>query len=260
MVIEKTYFLGLGISVFTENEYYRYITEIIEKDKPNVLYGYTLLLLPLIRKNPEMIDYCNTFDLLVTDGTGYYFLAKLYGMPLKFNLSIPNMVYSLLDLANKKNYSVLLFGGKEITNEKAITNLRSMYPNAKILDGINGYYKVEDEDAIVRRIALEKPDVLLIANSSPKKERFAFDHKDEFNAKVIVPCGGMVDVFAGDISLTPPLLKRMGLAWLYRFFQEPKKRFRLTLEVLTIGIKLFLYFVLHRNTINLNNKKVTEII
>ena len=186
--------------------------------------------MPLIKRIPEIIEYCNTFDLLVTDGTGYYYLAKLFGMPLKFNLSIPNMVYSLLEKANEKGYSVLLFGGKEATNQKAINNLRKSYPNAKILNGISGYYNLKTEKIIVNKIASEKPDILLIANASPKKEKFAFDYKKQVNAKVIVPCGGMVDVLAGEISLTPPWLKKIGFAWLYRFFQQPKLRFRITIS------------------------------
>ena len=134
--IAKAYFLGLGISVFTKEEYYRFIYEILNKDKPNILYGYTLLLMSTIKKYPEIIRYCNNFDLLVTDGRGFYLMAKMYGLPLKYDLSIPRMVYSLLEIADKKGYSVLLFGGKESTNQKAIINLRKEYPNAKILDGI----------------------------------------------------------------------------------------------------------------------------
>ncbi len=248
------------VSVFSKEEYNSFTNELLENDGPNILYGYTLLLMPLIKKKPEIIEYCNTFDLLVTDGTGYYYLAKLFGMPLKYNLSIPNMVYSLLDKANVKGYRVLLFGGKEMTNTKACSNLKKKYPNAKILDGINGYYDIQKEDLIIKKIASEKPDILLIANASPKKEMFAYKNKEILNSKVIVPCGGMVDVLAGEISLTPPWLKKVGFAWLYRFFQEPKLRFKMTINVFAMGMKLFIYYLLHMNNKSLNNKKVTEII
>ena len=259
-IIPKTYFLGMGISIFTEAEYTNFIEEILKNDKPNILYGYTLLLMPTIKKNPDMIEYCNTFELLVTDGRGFYLLAKLFGAPLKLDLSIPNMVISVLKIADANGYSVLVFGGKEDTNNKAIINLRRNYPNAKILDGISGYYDQNLEKDIVEKIAKEKPDILLIANSSPRKEKFAFDNKLKLNSKVIIPCGGMVDVFAGDVSLTPMWLKRLGLAWLYRLFQEPRKRLRLTIDVLFMGLKILIYCTFQSIGIKIGSKRVTEII
>lgn len=70
----------------------------------------------------------------------------------------------------------------------------------------------------------------------------------------------MVDVFAGNISLTPPWIKKIGCAWLYRFLQEPKKRFKTTIDVLRMGLKLLFYFLIHKNEKDFNKKLITEVI
>ena len=88
----------------------------------------------------------------------------------------------------------------------------------------NGYYPNEQENLIITKIASQKPDILLIANSSPKKELFAFENKERVNAKVIVPCGGMVDVLAGDISLTPTWLKKIGFGMALSLYSRTYKK------------------------------------
>jgi len=91
--------------------------------------------------------------------------------------------------------------------------------------GIDGYFSKSDEPDIVKKINNINPDILLIGISSPKKELFADKWRNRINAPIIVPCGGMIDVLAGKTKITPRFVKNIGLAWFYRFIQEPRRLF-----------------------------------
>jgi N-acetylglucosaminyldiphosphoundecaprenol N-acetyl-beta-D-mannosaminyltransferase len=224
--IETNTYLGLKFSVFDLSVLLNRIKELINKDIQTVVYGYSLTLLPKFREFPELFTYSNRFDLFLTDGRGMFILLKLLKFQLKSEISIPRFAEHLLNLANHNQYRVLLFGSKENVNKKATEKIRIKYPEAIICQGINGYFNKEEEEKIVEKINSLAPDILFIGISSPIKEKFVIDWRNELNAKIILPCGGLIDALAGETSIAPILIKKLGLAWFYRFLQEPRRLFK----------------------------------
>ena len=51
-----------------------------------------------------------------------------------------NLTYSLLELANNKNYRVLFFGATQEVNDQAIKEVLYRYPDIDMCKGINGYF------------------------------------------------------------------------------------------------------------------------
>lgn len=257
MTIKKKDLFGLMISIFSEEQLYRYFESIFESNKSHILYGYSVGLFPYLKKYPEIIEYSNTFDLMVTDGKIFYLLAKMNNVPVEYNISIPRMVIELLKIANEKGLKVLLFGAEKSINKKATENMRQKYPDAKIIDGIDGYFNKNEEQIIKDKILTISPDILLIGMHSPYKESFAFKNKNNLNCKVIIPCGGMIDVLAGKTKITPKWIKSIGMAWFYRLLQQPVKRFKITSHFIFLFFKvLFAKNVLKKD----NNTSILEII
>ncbi len=224
--LEHINFFGLKISIFENIDLKKYLISSVLNKKKKVLYGYSLGSFPYFKDHPEIAVYSNQFDISVSDGRGFYLFAKFLGYPLKSDLSIPLMTNMVMELANENRFSVLLLGAKEEVNKKATENLKLKYPNAQILDGRNGYFKEADESGIVKFINDQNLDILLIGISSPIKERFAHKWKNELNVKIIIPCGGVIDLFAGKTKPMPIIIKKLCLGALYRFVQEPRRLFR----------------------------------
>jgi len=251
--IEYLDFFGLKLSVFNVSELLEYIKGIIKKESKVICYGYSFGTIPYFKNYPEIAIYANQFDVSVIDGRGLFLLAKLLGTPIKSDLSIPVMVDLLLKMADENRFSIMLLGAKEAINKKGSENLKLKFPNARILPGIHGYFKENEEIEIVTNINLLQPDILLIGISSPKKEKFAFQYKEELDAKIIIPCGGVIDILAGHKKRIPKIIKKSGLAWLYRFTQEPKRLFRdsiinsLSVVFLMIPSLIFRRYILRKS-------------
>jgi N-acetylglucosaminyldiphosphoundecaprenol N-acetyl-beta-D-mannosaminyltransferase len=238
-------YLGLNFSIFRDKDLFEEIDSKIKKNEKTIIFGYSLSILPKFKTLPEMFKYSNRFDIFLTDGRGIYLLLKLLGYNLGSDLSIPRFVFSLLTFANEKNYSVLLLGATKKLNSNAVGYIKAKYPGIPKCDGIDGYFNENDESKIIEQINLIKPDILLIGISSPKKERIADKWKDKLDTSIIVPCGGVLDVLAGDKKVTPKPIKKIGLAWLYRFLQEPVRLFKPVLlnvlNIIFILIPIILY-------------------
>jgi N-acetylglucosaminyldiphosphoundecaprenol N-acetyl-beta-D-mannosaminyltransferase len=226
--IDSVDFHGLKLSIFEDSDFDSLISKTIIEKQNIIVYGYSIGLMPKFKTNPDLANICNTFDLMATDGIPLYFIARALGFRLKSSLSIPDLTLRAMSLASKNGWKVLIIGGTEKNNKLAVEKLRIDFNGAIIPDGINGFFK--DEQFIITKIKKESPDILLIGLPTPIKEYFAYKYKQI--AHVNIPCGGMIDVFAGSTKLTPRFIKKSGFAWLYRFVQQPKTRFRLTMGYL----------------------------
>jgi UDP-N-acetyl-D-mannosaminuronic acid transferase (WecB/TagA/CpsF family) len=109
-------FFGLKLSIFEDIQIIQTIDNHIQGGEKLICYGYNFGMFPYFKKYPEISEYSNQFDILLSDGRGYYLLSKLLGYPVKSDLSIPFLVNKILDLANEKHYSILLLGSKEGLN------------------------------------------------------------------------------------------------------------------------------------------------
>lgn len=228
---------GLKVSNFTLNEVDDYYSDTIKSNKNIVLFGHSLGYIVWFKKNPELYPIVNSFDLMVCDGTQFHWYCSLNGFRLKTVISIPDITNYTLKYANAHGLKVLLFGAKEEINKKASENIKKQYPNIQVLPGINGYYSKEEETQIVQKIENLKPHILLVGMSSPLKEKFAHTYREKLGANIIIPCGGMIDVYSGFTKQSPAWVKKTGLAIPYRVLQEPKRLF--AFRVWMIGQILF---------------------
>jgi len=218
---------GLKVSVFDDIDLSNYIVAVINQSNKIICYGYSFGSIPFFKEYPQMAKYPNTFDISVCDGRWFFWFCKFRGYKMKSALSIPDMVQLVLNLANRNKYSVMILGSTVDNNNLATNNLKRLYPDVNVLEGYDGGFFTE-QDCIksVEIINQRKPDILLIGVSLPKKESFAYNYKKQLRTKVIIPFGGYVDILSGKSMKMPTVIKKLGLAFLYRFIQEPRRFFK----------------------------------
>jgi len=82
--------------------------------------------------------------------------------------------------------------------------------------------------------------VLLVAMTSPKKERFIARWGRRMDVPVVHGVGGSFDVLAGKVKRAPRVFQRLGLEWLMRMLQEPRRLFTRYLVTNTVFVSLVL--------------------
>ncbi len=223
MKIDFIDFFGIRISDFTYTELDCYFDEILRGSKSAILYGYSFGIFPYFKVYTDLYSIINSFDVLVTDGTQFKWFYRAFGYKVKTTISIPDLTNYTIWYAQRNNLSLYILGGTQSINNMAIEMLMKKFSNINFIGGRNGYFSEEEEMGIIQSIAKKRPNILLIGISTPIKERIAVKFKDYCEGCIIIPCGGMIDVYAGYTKQTPKLLKDLGLATLYRVIQEPKR-------------------------------------
>ena len=89
----------------------------------------------------------------------------------------------------------------------------------------SGFVRV-DAAAVAAEVAAHRPDIVFVAMPSPRKEYWLGTYGRRLGAPFIMGVGGSIDVLAGHVRRAPVLLQRLGLEWLFRLAQEPRRMFR----------------------------------
>jgi len=214
---------GLKVSLFDDAELRDYFDRCIRERRQAVCYGYSLTLLPRFRSLPQIHSISETFQVMVADGKGLYWLCRLLGIPVRSDATITDAMRILFELASGRGYRVMLLGTDAEGNRLATANVRRSYPGAVVLDGRDGYYTREQEPDVVAEINAKAPDILMIGISSPMKEEFVERHRGSLNVPVILPFGGNIDILSGRTRPIPLWIKKTGTTWIYRILQEPRR-------------------------------------
>jgi N-acetylglucosaminyldiphosphoundecaprenol N-acetyl-beta-D-mannosaminyltransferase len=119
-----------------------------------------------------------------------------------------------------------MLGGSPEALRKATVNVRRLYPGLKLVGSRHGYFRPEEEDAIVAEIEAARPDILWVAMGAPREQRFAVKNRERLTGiGVIKTSGGLFDFLSGERSRAPSWMQAAGLEWLYRMLLEPRRLF-----------------------------------
>ncbi len=185
-------------------------------------------------------------DLILADGVSVVWAARMLGRPLPERVAGIDLMMGMLRRGNERGYGVFCLGATDGVLDTVAARLAVDYPNLRLAGRRNGYFSEEEEGDVAELVASAKPDILLVAITSPKKEKFLAKWADRMGVPVCHGVGGSFDVYAGKVRRAPEAWQRLGLEWLYRVKQEPRRLWRRYLTTNTIFCAMVLSELLKR--------------
>ena len=176
-----------------------------------------------LQKDEVLRDAIRGCDLVTADGQGVVWAARLLGLPVPERVAGIDLMEALLAQAARRGHRVYLLGARPDVLEDAAAEIRRRHPATSIVGRHHGYFSREDEALVVRDIASARPDLLFVALETPAKELFLARHRDVLRIPFAMGVGGSFDVLAGRRRRAPRWAQRIGLEWLFRLAQEPRR-------------------------------------
>ena len=184
----------------------------------------------VVTPNPEIMETCradaaanaavNGADLVLPDGIGIIYAAKILGEKLHGKVAGIEFAESLVAAMAKENMRLYLLGAKPGVAEKAGANLCAKYPGLVLAGTHDGYFS--DPQKVVDSInAAGGADVVFVCLGAPKQEKFIADNMDDIHSTLFCGLGGSLDVFAGVAQRAPEFYCKHNLEWFYRLIKYP---------------------------------------
>ena len=164
-------------------------------------------------------------DLVLADGVGVTYAAKILGRPLKGRVPGIEFAQRLLAWMAAHGKRLFLLGAKPGVAELAAANLKAAYPGLIVCGTHDGYF--QEDGPVVKAIQESAADVVFVCLGAPKQELWMVRNGPAAGARLMVGLGGSLDVFAGVVERAPEGFQKLGLEWLYRLMKEPKRAGRM---------------------------------
>ncbi len=185
----------------------------------------------VVTPNPEIVEACrsdaaanaavNGADLVLPDGIGVIYGAKMLKTPLKERVPGIEFGTGMIEACARLGKSVFLLGAKPGVAKQAARNLCARFPGLKIAGTHDGYFK--DDAPVAEEIRAAGTDMALVCLGAPKQELFMAAFGKATGAKLLMGLGGSLDIFAGVAQRAPEFYCKHNLEWLYRLVRNPSR-------------------------------------
>jgi exopolysaccharide biosynthesis WecB/TagA/CpsF family protein len=178
--------------------------------------------------------------LTLADGVGVDLASKLlHGSMFPENLNGTDLVPGLLTRV-KQPLKVGLIGARREVVEQALKGFSELCPQHAFTLYADGFFTPQNEDTILSNLAVDRPDVLLVAMGVPRQELWIEGKIKPEHCTVPLAVGALFDLFTGAIPRAPNWMIRTRTEWIYRLWREPRRLWRRYL----IGNPKFIFAVL----------------
>ena len=214
----------------------------------------------VVTPNPEIVELCRKDDqlrgivnhaaLVLPDGIGIYYGAKILGEPLEGRVPGIEFGESLIAAMAKEGMRLYLLGAKPGFAEKAGRNLCEKYPGVVLAGCHDGYFS-DPQEVVDALNSVGGADVVFVCLGAPKQEKFIAEHMEEIHGTLFCGLGGSLDVFAGEAKRAPEIFIKLGLEWFYRLLCQPSRIGRM------MKLPKFLFLVIGQRLSRRKGKKKT---
>jgi N-acetylglucosaminyldiphosphoundecaprenol N-acetyl-beta-D-mannosaminyltransferase len=80
-----------------------------------------------------------------------------------------------------------------------------------------------ERQAMVARLNAADPDFIWVGLGTPKQDLWLAENRPDLIAPAIMAVGAAFDIVGGYRPRSPRLMQRLGLEWLFRLYQEPRR-------------------------------------
>jgi N-acetylglucosaminyldiphosphoundecaprenol N-acetyl-beta-D-mannosaminyltransferase len=178
------------------------------------------------RIDDELRHVLANADLSLCDGMPLVWASRLLGNPLPERVAGSDLVPALLALAARKGLRVYFLGASEEASAEAISRVQQQHPTLVIAGRHSPPFReltTHDNDDIQRKIREARPDLVFVAFGCPKAEKWIAQNYRELGTPVMIGVGATIDFLAGRVRRAPRWMGQVGVEWLFRLVQEPRR-------------------------------------
>jgi N-acetylglucosaminyldiphosphoundecaprenol N-acetyl-beta-D-mannosaminyltransferase len=218
--------LGVPFHDVTMDETLAIIDEMVAAGVPSFIATANLDFAAQASRDVELQRILLDAHLVLCDGTPLVWASRWLQAPLRERVAGSDLTPRLVENAARCGYRLFFLGSDEAVLQEAKARLEARYPGVIIC----GWYAPPyasllnlDNAEIAAMVRAARPDILLVALGAPKQEKWIYMHYRDLGVPCSIGVGASLDFVAGKVSRAPKWTHGLGLEWLYRLWQEPRR-------------------------------------
>jgi N-acetylglucosaminyldiphosphoundecaprenol N-acetyl-beta-D-mannosaminyltransferase len=176
-------------------------------------------------KEPALAHAHDRAFMNVPDGRPLVWISRLRGRRVG-QVCGPDTLPALCNAGLAHGWRHAFFGGTPAVLENLVARMKGSYPGLDVVEAISPPFRPmaeEETQTLIARLADAKPDFVWIGLGCPKQELWMSQYAGQIPGALSMGVGAAFDFHAGTVQRAPVWVRRLGLEFLYRALQEPKR-------------------------------------
>jgi len=223
----KRQILGVPIHDVTLDECVDLVARFLAEGRPSQIATPNVNFLMRAAREPSFSRLLARTRLNIPDGAWVVRAAWLLREPLREKVQGRILAERILERGAREGWRVFFLGAGPGVAERAAERSRERFPGLQVAGTASPRFdpdRPSPEDAeVVRAIRESGAQVVLIAFGMPKQDIWGERFLADSGAAVCIGIGGTLDMLAGDVSVAPAWIVRIGMEFVWRILQEPRR-------------------------------------
>jgi|SRR5271155_3297307 len=166
------------------------------------------------------------------DGMPLVFLCKLIGIDVSraHRVTLVDWIWPMLSLAEREGWRVFYLGSSEEVLRSATAEILQRLPDLQ-LRAHHGYFDEHDDSVasqltLLREVEAFRPNLVLVGMGMGRQEAWIVNNVRAVAPACVCTVGACMEYIAGSVRTPPRWMGLVGLEWLFRFIENPKRFWR----------------------------------
>jgi N-acetylglucosaminyldiphosphoundecaprenol N-acetyl-beta-D-mannosaminyltransferase len=224
--------LGIPLALTDYEQTLDWIDAAVESDSRGYICVAAVHTVMACQDDPELREAVLRSDFTVPDGQPLVWALNLLGHSLRDRVYGPDLMELACERARHTGRKMFLYGGRD-SDLTALPRLESVllerFPGLQIAGTLQAKFAPlsdEEADAVAEAINESGAEIVWVGLGVPRQEKWMAQMRERLVAPVLVGVGAAFDFHAGLVKQAPDGLQRIGMEWLYRLLQEPRRLWR----------------------------------
>jgi N-acetylglucosaminyldiphosphoundecaprenol N-acetyl-beta-D-mannosaminyltransferase len=219
--------MGLEIDPVTETEAVEKILVTSGEGRGGYVVTPNLDHIRLYQKDPAVRDVVANADLVLADGVPVVWACRLQGTPLPGRVPGSDLIFALCAGAAETGASVYLLGGTPGTALSAAAELARRLPGLRIVGTrcppMGFEQNLDEMTAIDEELRRLNPQIVILGLPFPRSAFLSRIWLERLPHAWFLGLGISLSFVTGEVRRAPALMQRLGLEWMHRLAQEPRR-------------------------------------
>ncbi|MCX7718157.1 MAG: WecB/TagA/CpsF family glycosyltransferase [Candidatus Sumerlaeaceae bacterium] len=223
--LEAANIAGLGVDAVTPERIVEWAVTAAQAGQSQVCCFATVHMVIEAHRSGQYARMLAAADRVAPDGLPLVWVQHLYGVRNSRRTAGPDTAPLLWERCAREGLPVALYGATSETLGRLRDALRQRFPDLQVVYAYAPPFRPltpDEDEQIVRDLTASGARMVFVALGCPKQEIWCIEHRGRIPA-VLLPVGAAFDFHAGTLRRAPVWLQRLGLEWLHRLAQEPRR-------------------------------------
>jgi len=221
--------LGVAVDALNMEKALSRVAQFLRSGRKGYLCAVDVSGILAARRDPDIARTFAEAAIVIPDGTPTAWVGRLQKHSSMEPVTGPALMRAIFSRKEFACYRHFLYGGdKGVANELAANMLRQ-FPWTRIAGTYTPPFRAltaAEESDLARTIRACIPDMIWVGISTPRQDLFMRRMLPRLETRLMFGVGAAFDFHTGRLKDCPPWVKKIGLHWLHRLAQDPKRLWR----------------------------------